>query len=223
LRPSWSLAQATWTSPWVSTPTVTLIGSAYAMVVMAVSLPDKGGWLGARTALRRVWLHRLLLGHARSAGTARGWPRRRIDRSRQRHKASETTGQTRAAATTRIMAVKGARPPPVPSADYALHNIITGQRPCQLEVTWDYAWQCEAWFLADLWHGTLRSHLWHECRHPHPGSPRPPATGTSGALLSADDFGVRGERDRGRHPLWQSRCGVAADAVRGLDGRAARR
>jgi hypothetical protein len=51
-------------------------------------------------------LHRLLLGHARSAGIARGWPRRRIDRSRQRHKASETTGQTRAAATIRIIAVK---------------------------------------------------------------------------------------------------------------------
>src|SRR5215203_6015876 len=44
-RPSWSVASATWTSPWVSTPTVTLIGSDCAMVVMAVSLPDNGGWL----------------------------------------------------------------------------------------------------------------------------------------------------------------------------------
>jgi hypothetical protein len=32
---------ATSTSPWVSTPTVTLIGSDCAMVVMAVSLPDR--------------------------------------------------------------------------------------------------------------------------------------------------------------------------------------
>src|SRR5215204_7626064 len=45
-RPSWSLAWATWTSPWVSTPTVTRVGCACAMVVMAISLRLRawGGW-----------------------------------------------------------------------------------------------------------------------------------------------------------------------------------
>src|SRR5215213_6553275 len=45
-RPSWSLAWATWTSPWVSTPTVTRVGWACAMVVMAISLRLRawGGW-----------------------------------------------------------------------------------------------------------------------------------------------------------------------------------
>jgi hypothetical protein len=32
-------------SPWVSTPTMTRVGFGCAMVVMAVSLLDKGGWL----------------------------------------------------------------------------------------------------------------------------------------------------------------------------------
>src|SRR5207249_3271813 len=70
-RPSWSKAQATCTSPWVSTPMVTLGGSSCAMVVMAVSLLDKGRWLrrpSGRTALRRVCGDRLLSGHVRSAG-----------------------------------------------------------------------------------------------------------------------------------------------------------
>ena len=52
-------------------PTVTLLGSDCAMVVMAVSLPDNGGWLrrpSGRTTLRRVCGDRLLSGHARSAG-----------------------------------------------------------------------------------------------------------------------------------------------------------
>jgi hypothetical protein len=52
---------------------VTLIGSACAMVVMAVSLPDKGGWLrpaGRADSTATSLLHRLLLGHARSAGIA---------------------------------------------------------------------------------------------------------------------------------------------------------
>src|SRR5207247_1470442 len=45
-RPSWSLAWATWTSPWVSTPTVTRVGWTCAMVVMAISLRLRawGGW-----------------------------------------------------------------------------------------------------------------------------------------------------------------------------------
>src|SRR5437867_2451674 len=43
-RPSWSLAWATWTSPWVSTPTVTRVGWACAMVVMAISL-RAWGWM----------------------------------------------------------------------------------------------------------------------------------------------------------------------------------
>src|SRR4029450_11544488 len=41
-RPSWSLAWATWTSPWVSTPTVTRVASACAMVVMAISFSRVG-------------------------------------------------------------------------------------------------------------------------------------------------------------------------------------
>src|SRR5215207_2521233 len=73
-RPSWSLAWATWTSPWVSTPMVTRVGWACAMVVMAISLR---GWVdgtrrpGGRTALRWVCGHRLLSGQACSAGGAR--------------------------------------------------------------------------------------------------------------------------------------------------------
>ena len=52
-------------------PTVTLLGSWCAMVVMAVSLLDKGRWLrrpSGRTTLRRVCCDRLLSGHVRSAG-----------------------------------------------------------------------------------------------------------------------------------------------------------
>jgi hypothetical protein len=57
----------------VSTPTVTLLGSGCAMVVMAVSLPDKGRWLrrpSGRTTLRGVCGDRRLSGHGRSAGAA---------------------------------------------------------------------------------------------------------------------------------------------------------
>jgi len=52
-------------------PTVILLSSGCAMVVTAVSLPDKGRWLrrpSGRTALRRVCGDRLLSGHVRSAG-----------------------------------------------------------------------------------------------------------------------------------------------------------
>ena len=46
-----------------------------------------------------------------------------------------------------------------------------------------------AQFLASLWQGSLHGRLWHEHRRHRPGSPRPQATGTSGALLSSDlDF-----------------------------------
>src|SRR5215216_7779066 len=100
-------------SPWVSTPTVTLIGSACAMVVMAVSLPGQGGWL--LPAERADSTATSLAAQAPVRSRSLGWhclrgPRRRVDRSRRRHKASERTGQTRAAATDRIIAVKGARP-----------------------------------------------------------------------------------------------------------------
>ena len=37
-----------------------------------------------------------------------------------------------------------------------------------------------------------------------PRNPRPPATGTSGALLSSDDFGSSVERDGALHPLWHA-------------------
>jgi hypothetical protein len=60
---------------YLNTASVGLVpaSSECAMVVMAVSLPDKGGWLrrpSGRTALRRVCGDRLLLGHARSVGIA---------------------------------------------------------------------------------------------------------------------------------------------------------
>ncbi len=60
-RPSWSLAWATWTSRWVSTPTVIWGRGApvCAMLVMAVSSPWRGWWMArapaGRTALRGVW------------------------------------------------------------------------------------------------------------------------------------------------------------------------
>jgi hypothetical protein len=46
----------------------------------------------------------------------------RADRSRPRHEASETTGQTRAAATTRIIAVKANQVSLWPEADARLVN-----------------------------------------------------------------------------------------------------
>src|SRR5215217_6501315 len=96
-RPSWSLAWATWTSPWVSTPTVTRVGWACAMVVMAISLRLRawGGWHApagwADSTAMGLW-HRLLSGHACSAGGARRWPRRRADRSGQGHEAGGPLG-----------------------------------------------------------------------------------------------------------------------------------
>jgi hypothetical protein len=77
--------------PWVSTPTVTLLGSGCAMVVMAVSLPDKGRWLrrpSGRTTLRRICGDRLLSGHVRSAGA-----RLEDDRSPGRQLAAKAPGQ----------------------------------------------------------------------------------------------------------------------------------
>ena len=108
-RPSWSIAQAMCTSLWVSTPTVTLIGSACAMVVMAVSLPDRADGCAGRaggqhcdesvaTGSCQVTFARLVLAWMMTAA----W----VDRSRQRHQASETTGQTQATVTARIIAVK---------------------------------------------------------------------------------------------------------------------
>src|SRR5215211_6492164 len=94
-RPSWSLAWATWTSPWVSTPTVTRVGRACAMVVMAISLRAWGGWHApagwADSTAMSLW-HRLLSGQACSAGGARRWPRRRADRSGQGHEAGGPLG-----------------------------------------------------------------------------------------------------------------------------------
>jgi hypothetical protein len=127
-----SIAQATCTSPWVSTPTVTLIGSACAMVVMAVSLPDKGRWLrrpGERTTPRRVGGDRLLSGHVRSAGARRSGDRGPTRQITARHQASETTGQTRATATTGIIAVKRMRPLHAASLTLALLYIVAAQRP----------------------------------------------------------------------------------------------
>ncbi len=79
------------------------------MVMMAVSLLDKGRWLhrpSGRTPLRGVWGDRLLSGHGRSAGACLDGGRGRADNSQPRHQASETSGQTRPAATTQIIAVK---------------------------------------------------------------------------------------------------------------------
>ena len=47
-RPSWSLAWATWTSRWVSTPMVSWGAAGCAMLVMAVSFPWPGGGRHAR-------------------------------------------------------------------------------------------------------------------------------------------------------------------------------
>jgi hypothetical protein len=41
-RPKASLATATWTSAWVSTPTVTRVGTGCVIVVMAASLVAQG-------------------------------------------------------------------------------------------------------------------------------------------------------------------------------------
>src|SRR5215217_8342120 len=77
-RPSWSLAWATWTSPWVSTPTVTRVGWACAMVVMAISLRLRawGGWHApagwADSTAMGLWaqasIRSRLLGWRRQAG-----------------------------------------------------------------------------------------------------------------------------------------------------------
>jgi hypothetical protein len=47
-RPSWSLAWATWTSRWVSTPMVSWGATGCGMLVMAVSFPWPGGGWHAR-------------------------------------------------------------------------------------------------------------------------------------------------------------------------------
>ena len=44
---------------------------------------------------------------------------------------------------------------------------------------------------------------WHQRRRHRPDSPRPQATGTSGALLSSDDYGSSVEPAAKLHPLWQ--------------------
>src|SRR6266571_7493556 len=71
-RPSWPLAWATWTSRWVSTPTVTRGRWGCAMVVIAVSssrwVVDGNRQPGGRTALQRVWVPRLISGHGRPVG-----------------------------------------------------------------------------------------------------------------------------------------------------------
>jgi hypothetical protein len=79
------------------------------MVVMAVCLPDKGGWL--MPAERADSAATSLAAQAPVRSRSLGWHRLRVaaaraDRSRRRHKASERTGQTRAATTDRIIAVK---------------------------------------------------------------------------------------------------------------------
>src|SRR6266508_4999178 len=75
-RPSWSPAWARWTSPWVSTPTVTRVTAGCAIVVAAISCgvgaqADGTRRPSGRTVLRWVWVHRLLSGHGCSAGA---WP-----------------------------------------------------------------------------------------------------------------------------------------------------
>ena len=80
------------------------------MVVMAVSVLDKGRWLrrpSGRTPLRRVCGDRLLSGHGRSAGARlnsdRG-PDRQITAKAPRP--VKTRVRPRATATTEIIAVK---------------------------------------------------------------------------------------------------------------------
>src|SRR5215211_2872278 len=95
-RPSWSLAWATWTSPWVSTPTVTRIGWACAMVVMAISLRARGwmaraGRVGGQHCDGSVGTGFYQVTLARLAAPG-GWPRRRADRSAQGHEAGGPLG-----------------------------------------------------------------------------------------------------------------------------------
>ena len=111
-RPNWSLAQATCTSLWVSTPTVRRAGWVYAMVVIAVPparqmrLVDGTRRPGGRTALRRVWANRLLI-RSRSPGRAlQRLVTARADRSDTRHKAGGWKGQT-PTVTAGIIAVVG--------------------------------------------------------------------------------------------------------------------
>jgi hypothetical protein len=54
-----------------------------------------------------------------------------VDRSRQRHQASERTGQTRTTATTGIIALKSARATRGPMRRPVLHHISPGHRPCR--------------------------------------------------------------------------------------------
>jgi hypothetical protein len=130
------------------------------MVVMAVSLLDKGRWLrrsSGRTPLRRVCGDRLLLGHGRSAGARlnsdRG-PDRQITakaprpvktrvrprpRHRTDHRSEENAGPTRTFSAP------------------TLHRIVAAVWPWQMEATRCCVWQSEASFLANLWQTALRA------------------------------------------------------------------
>jgi hypothetical protein len=121
------MAPATCPSPWASTPTMTRAGSGCAMVVVAVSLPDKAdGWVPAERAdntARSLW--RPAGVRSRSLGWCLPgrWPRRRADISRPRHQASENSGQTRPTATTGIIAVNPARPAHSPTRNPTPHRV----------------------------------------------------------------------------------------------------
>ena len=143
-RPSWSRAQATCTSPWVSTPTVTLLGPGCAMVVIAVSLPDKGRWLrrpggqhcdeSVATGSCQVTSARLVLAWTVTAA--------RVDNSRLRHQASETTGQTRTATTARdhrseaSAAPTHCLPPPCSAPHHPSSSALTGRGDVLVRTAW---------------------------------------------------------------------------------------
>src|SRR6266536_1136280 len=103
-RPSWSLACATWTSRWVSTPTVTRGRSGCAMVVIASSFYRSGG--GRHAPAGRADSTATGLGaQARIRSRSPGWwhlwwPQRETTGLAARHQASGTTGQTLATTTT---------------------------------------------------------------------------------------------------------------------------
>jgi hypothetical protein len=53
---------------------------------------------------------------------------------------------------------------------------------------------------------TLHRRPWAWAPAPSSRSPRPQATGTSGAVLSSDDYGSSVERAATLHPLWRGAC-----------------
>jgi hypothetical protein len=67
---------------------------------------------------------------------------------------------------------------------------------------WGDARLCVAQFLANLWQGPCMA-VYGTSVGAIVRQPRPQATGTSGALLSSDDYGSSVARTARPHPLWR--------------------